>query len=271
MAQDGWNEQAFSELLVIGPDGKYIKIYFDPVLGAVIDLMPPNSIHPGVTYQPAQINTQTLNAVTDQTGLIFESPQIDTPTQFDSSFIALYSQSNLGDDSEIDLAADIVSIAATQYTIITGKLRAETLVAWDIQQSNTAPVGNTETVILSATDDSGNPFVYKANRAYRVEVEGTCSVSVAANPWNLRVRKDTAAGQLLTFNRQYPTNNAFIGGFFNGGFVIGNADVTCTPVLTLLGGATWTATMAGGATGVRGIRIYDDGTKNNHLGWPTLV
>lgn len=271
MAQDGWNEQAFSELLVIGPNGQYVKIYFDPILGAVVDLMPPNSIHPGVTFQPAEINTQTDNAATDKTSLVLESPQINTPIQFDSSFISLSSQSNLGDDSVISMAADIISIAATQYNIITGKLRAETLVAWDLSQANTAAIGNVETVISSATDDSGNPFVFKAGRAYRIEVEGTCSVSVAANPWNLRIRKDTAAGQLLTFNRQYPTNNAFIGAFFNGGFVVGGADVTCTPVLTLLGGAGWTATMAGSATGCRGIRIYDDGTKNNHNGWPTLV
>lgn len=262
MAQDGWADAAPpSYLLVVGPNGQFVRIFFDPLSGPIIEFQPPDRV--GWVYTEAHL---LIDDDASKPWLQIQSPGVDDDPgaggPFASSNIYLYGESSF-QPSQIQLAA-------TQ-TIIDGKLRAETLVAYDIQQVSSAAIGNTETVILTAVDDSGNPFRYRANRAYRFEVEGTCNVSVANNPFLLRVRKTNAAGQQIQFTRVNPATTAFQAAFFGGGFIIGGADVTASMVLTLIGGATWTSTMPGSGNAVRGLRIYDDGLAADHVGWPTLV
>lgn len=48
MPQDGWADQAPNYLLVIGPNGQFVKIFFDPLSGPIIEFQPPDRA--GWTY-----------------------------------------------------------------------------------------------------------------------------------------------------------------------------------------------------------------------------
>lgn len=123
--------------------------------------------------------------------------------------------------------------------------------------SNSAAIGTTETAILTISS-----FVWRANRAYRVEFGYSHVTSLTTNVGWYRLRKTNAAGTLWGDNGAFGPSGAPPKIHAQGVFWVRRntgSDLTATVVLTLVASSAGTVTQQGDATAQRHLRIKDAG------------
>lgn len=122
---------------------------------------------------------------------------------------------------------------------------------------NSGAIGTTETAVITITN-----FVWRANRAYRVEFGPAITASLTTNVGQFRLRKTNATGTLWGDAAAFgpsgaPPNIAASGCFYvrrNTG-----SDLTATVVLTLQASSAGTVTQIGQAAAQRYLSIVDCG------------
>lgn len=193
----------------------------------------------------------------------------DGPTSNDTSSHILGEDVEIYGGRNIQLKSDLIEIAPT---VIPGDvtLYDEPIGRWVNGNgivANSAAIGVNETTVITIP-----AMDYKANHAYRVDITGMVTASVAPNNPVLRVRKTNPAGQQFQANRVSCPNGAtpFPGGF-SAYFRVGAADVNATIVVTLVGSAAFNAVLTAAATSpaTADVFVIGDGTARTWI--PTLV
>jgi hypothetical protein len=126
-------------------------------------------------------------------------------------------------------------------------------------------IGATETTVLTVASAT-----YRANRAYRLEFFGGCSVTVANNTPDFKVRKANTTGQILSEIRIAVLGNSTMHGFHHSQiFTVGGTDVTAAMVLTVSSGASYTTSVIGTQEPI-GLHFYEIGPSSSYT-WATVL
>ncbi len=294
------------EVLVTDPDGSYVRIYDEnPGDGALIEMGLPSGV--GVTQTPGRLFTDTSIPFFGMPGIVLESPSVDgapvavislgSNTTSDTS-IGLMGATDIRHQAENDLdllAGNAVGVQLTQpdgqfnvtgtrlISSFDGRMRlgpddgevSRGWVAGAIITANNAGVINSEAVQLSALDGAGNPFTFRAGRAYKVVVRGGVTTTATASPPLWRLKKTNTGGQQFDVWRTActATGTTFPATYTTGFRCDPANDVTAIIVLTLTAPAGVTIQLTGAATSPAVLDIYDDGIADNtyRSGLPVLV
>jgi hypothetical protein len=157
---------------------------------------------------------------------------------------------------------------------INGRSYPRGLISKASRASNSAAIGNTETVMLTAVDiNGGGQPDYDGNRAFRAKFVGGHDVSVAASDSTFRIRKTNTAGQVLAgtrFTGRAATTSYYAGFeaiFTTGAFTLFGTDI----VLTLQGSAAHNSRITASATGPSFFTVEDIGHATDYPDAPVLV
>lgn len=192
---------------------------------------------------------------TDRPLITIRSPTI---TGLESALIDLFGQRSTSatDDSEITLDASIVN--TTESFRIRGNDGGRGIISSGGMAGSSAAIGNTETDLFTCS-----AFTFKAERAYALKAAGMHTVSVASNRPLYRLRKSSGGTQIIAksiFNGVAGAQNQ---ADWLGFFYVTGADVTASPVVSVIGSAAFTVTVLG----PYGVTIEDIGPSSRVSGW----
>lgn len=269
-------------LLVQSPSGSFVEIFGDEVSSRVV-LQPPDSVTPGVTFDPSQIFADSDG---NDTNLTIAAPSVKTPFQSQIAEIDMGYQA-LGDESIISLRAKDIVLAdddsfgmqlrdnVADFTGLVNAVEGFTVNGEDIGKgwwsgvtdASDSAANTAEQIILQIPSAT-----YKAGRRYRVEVQGRIAPAGAANPL-MQIRKGTTlAGAIcMVLGRVWCNSANEYAGPGPIKFIVGASDVTTALALTMDGGTTSVSTRHESNILGRGFNIYDDGIASRTPNLVTLT
>lgn len=234
------------ELLVTDVDGTYVKIFDeDPGDGAVIEMT----------------NSRLRSGTSPNTGfqgLLIQGPDVGTlrpgvefvQNNFGASDAWMFADNvHLSSNAAVDVNAN--------FTIFENDGGRGTVSSGGMNASSGA-IGNTETNLFTCSS-----FDFKAGRAYRLTAVGMDTVSVAGNRPLFRLRKSSGGTQILAKSIYNGVAGAQNVADWAGYFYVSGSDVTCSPVVSVIGSAAFTVTVLG----PYGVTIEDVGESSRVSGW----
>lgn len=220
------------DLSVVSPSGSEVQVFADAV-SARITLLPPDSVTPGVTFQPGQLFTTSAS---DEPELVLAGPlvnpggpfaEIDIGASFSQSTMSILADLIVMGDSGVGSSVTIQSLALRVGPDQSDIGRGRAAYAGDTSDSGT--VGNADTTVLTA-----GPTTFRAGRAYEVRLAGRIAnnQAVALSP---AMRLISSAGTTLhTYGRlSTPLNAEYAIPNPNCIFTVGASDISRSIILQM--------------------------------------
>lgn len=234
--------EAFKARLIAN-DGSYFQAgiatgFFGDSFGGGIFLHPTSPSANGNSIDTARIVAEYDQVGgTDRPLLAIHSPNVSAPSLLEQAVIDLFGQTSTSatDDSQINLDANTVN-AIGNFIILNNDGGRGVVSSGGINAASGA-IGNTETDLYTCSS-----FTFKAERAYACRSIGQTTVSVAANRALFRLRKSSGGTQIVQKSVYNGVANLQNVADWAGFFYVTGSDVTCSPVVSVIGSATFTVT-----------------------------